>query len=228
MYVSIYKHQKMFQEAIIILLAASSVSAIVTTVCDCSKPITRGIIQFADGNCEANTETPPTTFVKYEVYTEQREAVKFPAFVCGRWKMIKHITVTFFGNIVVVPERIAMDTTPAECQIMQQSLRCGEQPMTNSDNKWTYNDSPSEDGYWLRTTTVFVINCMFEEITLIQEKESGIIETPLGTANATTGTLSHNHLTVIWDAKYTTAVDHKPRLLETGYGNLTQIAEKNK
>ena len=145
--------------------------------------------------------------VQYEVYTEQREAVQFPAYVCGRWKMIKHITMTFFGNLVVVPEKIAIETTAAECQIMQQSLRCGEQPMTRVDNKWIYNESPSEEGYWLRTTSLFIINCMFEEITLSQEKEKSAINTPLGMANATTGTLSHNHLTVIWDARYTTAVD---------------------
>ena len=68
---------------------------------------------------------------------------------------------------------------------------------------------------------------MFEEITLSQEKEKSAINTPLGMANATTGTLSHNHLTVIWDARYTTAVDHKPRLLENGSGNLTRIEDNN-
>ena len=141
------KQTKMYQEAIVLLILVSASSAISTTVCDCSNSVNTGILQFSDGNCEPTIEPPPSTLVQYEVYTEQREAVQFPAYVCGRWKMIKHITMTFFGNLVVVPEKIAIETTAAECQIMQQSLRCGEQPMTRVDNKWIYNESPSEEGY---------------------------------------------------------------------------------
>ena len=117
-----------------------------------------------------------------------------------------------------MPDKLALDTTEAECKTMQQTKRCGDQLMTLKDDKWSYNVEPKEQSQWMWTTLVFTTNCMLEEITLTQINEFDPIKTPLGVANVTDGTHSHNHLTLIWDATYTTKIDNSPRQLEAGTG----------
>ena len=198
-------------------------AAIEKTVCDCAAPLQVGILQFADSNCESEPKQKDIGEVDYEVYTEQRAALKFPAYICARWKLTKRVTMNLFGQVVVVPDKIALDTSAAACQIMQQSLKCDDESMTMKDNVWSYTQEPEEAGSWLRTVETKTINCALEQVTLYQEKDSDPIETPLGLVQPSAGTYSHNHMTIIWDAKYTTQVDHKARLLEGGTGQLIRM-----
>ena len=164
-------------------------------VCDCNNPKQLGILQFADGECEPEENKQEKTDVEYEVFTDVRATIKFPAYICGRWKQIKHISTNFFGQIVVVPDKIPLETTAEECRIMQEGRKCNEFPMTVSGKNWRYTEEPEEIGYWLRTITVFSISCTLEEVMLFQEKEESPVSTPLGVANASAGVLLHNHLT---------------------------------
>jgi hypothetical protein len=87
-----------------------------------------GLLTFADGNCEPATK-PGKTRVNYQVMTDNKAAYNFPGFICSRWKNTKHITENFLGQVIVVPERIAIETSQVQCDIMRQSLRCEENPM---------------------------------------------------------------------------------------------------
>jgi hypothetical protein len=58
--------------------------------------------------------------------TDKKAAYNFPGFICSRWRNTKHITENFLGQLIVVPERIAIDTSAIQCDIMRQSLRCGD------------------------------------------------------------------------------------------------------
>lgn len=191
-----------------------------TKVCDCTNGKTTGIIQFADGNCEPKMTKQEIFEVKYDVYTDIRGRIKFPAYICGRWKQIKHISQNFFGQVIVVPDKIALETTAEECRIMREGRRCDEHPMAVSGSNWRYTEEPEEISYWLRTITVSTISCTLEEITLFQENEGSSITTPLGTVNASAGAAIHNHLTLVWETRYTTKTDPKPRHLESGIGDL--------
>ncbi|EFX67904.1 hypothetical protein DAPPUDRAFT_115033 [Daphnia pulex] len=104
-------------------LYALGLNALEVTVCDCEQASQKGILQFSDEN----------------LYTEKREELKFPGYICARWKQIKHITTSFFGQKVVVPDKIALETSPLECLTMYESRRCNEQPMTINDNKFFYD-----------------------------------------------------------------------------------------
>ncbi len=101
---------------------------------------------------------------------------------------------------------------------MQQSKRCSDQDMTYIDNRWSYTAEPADDIRYLQTSRVSTINCMLEEIKLTQISEFDAITTPLGVTNMSMGSLSHNHLTLIWDPTYTTKLEFAPRLLEKGTG----------
>lgn len=50
-----------------------------------------------------------------------RIAVNFPGYICGGWKSIKHITINFEEQVISITERIAMETTAVEYDIMGQS-----------------------------------------------------------------------------------------------------------
>ncbi|EFX74023.1 hypothetical protein DAPPUDRAFT_109336 [Daphnia pulex] len=169
-----------------------------------------------------------TNAVNYSVYTEKREELKFPGYICARWKQIKHITTSFFGQKVVVPDKIALETSPLECLTMYESRRCNEQPMTINDNKFFYDQEPVEDGWWLETVTVETINCAVEKIQLYQETEGESFSTPLGIAPATAGSISHNHLTLIWDKTFTVKSEPKARLVESGVAIIITTGTSNK
>ncbi|KZS10357.1 Uncharacterized protein APZ42_025193 [Daphnia magna] len=89
-----------------------------TTVCDCSEPKNMRIIQFSDSNCKPETNNTDTVQVKYTVYSDEQAVVKFPGFICVQRINIRRITKTFFGQLVIVPEKISIDTTPSECYDM--------------------------------------------------------------------------------------------------------------
>jgi hypothetical protein len=89
--------------------------------------------------------------VEYSVYTEIRAETKFPGFVFARWKQQKHITMSFFDQKVIVPDKVGLDTSLMECWTMYESLRCNEQPMEITKNKLVFDQEPTENGWWLST-----------------------------------------------------------------------------
>jgi hypothetical protein len=66
--------------------------------------------------------------------------------------------------------------------------------------------------------TVEKINCVFEEISLAHEDESDFIHTPLGKANITHRSISHNHMTLFWIDTYAKPTEIVLRELESGEG----------
>jgi hypothetical protein len=209
-------------------LYALGLTALEVTVCDCEQASQKGVLQFSDEDCQPEKNENRTNAVNYSVYTEKREELKFPGYICARWKQIKHITTSFFGQKVVVPDKIALETSPLECLTMYESRRCNEQPMTINDNKFFYDQEPVEDGWWLETVTVKTINCAVEKIQLYQETEGESFSTPLGIAPATAGSISHNHLTLIWDKTFTVKSEPKARLVESGVAIIITTGTPNK
>ncbi|EFX78021.1 hypothetical protein DAPPUDRAFT_105644 [Daphnia pulex] len=125
--------------------------ALNATVCDCTKPLHMGILQFSDEDCRPEEDHSSSLTVKYSVYTERRAKAKFPGQLCARWKIQKHISVDFFGLVVIVTDKVALDTSFTECQIMYESHRCNDQLMVLKENKYVFDEEPSESGYWLQT-----------------------------------------------------------------------------
>lgn len=90
-------------------------------LCDCTRPTGIGLLTFSDGPCEPATKIGKTR-VNYKVMTDRKAAYNFPGFICSRWRNTKHVTENFLGQIVVVPERIAIDTSLIQCDI---NISCG-------------------------------------------------------------------------------------------------------
>ncbi|KAI9557136.1 hypothetical protein GHT06_016943 [Daphnia sinensis] len=107
-----------------------------TTVCDCAEPLNMGIIQFPDADCNPKMNSTSATPVRYVVYSDERAAVKFPGFICAKWRNIHRVTMSFFGQTVIVPEKIPIDTTASECYHMINTKKCEGHEMTLSDEKY--------------------------------------------------------------------------------------------
>ncbi|KAK4024631.1 Uncharacterized protein APZ42_013298 [Daphnia magna] len=146
------------------------------------------------------------------LWTNRRAGIKFQASICRRWMKINHITTDFFGQQIIVPETVALETSLTEYTIMAETKRCNDVQMNLTDDKWTYTTDPSTIGSWFSTVSLYVINCMMEETRLIRQGEDDIIETPLGKAKFSDGIHTHNHLTIIWDITVAAAFDNTPRL----------------
>uniref|UniRef100_A0A0N8AEJ0 Retrovirus-related Pol polyprotein from transposon n=1 Tax=Daphnia magna TaxID=35525 RepID=A0A0N8AEJ0_9CRUS len=191
-----------------------------TTVCDCAEPLNMGIIQFPDADCKPKMNSTSAVPVRYAVYSDERAAVKFPGFICAKWRNIHRVTMNFFGQTVIVPEKIPIDTTASECYKMINTKKCEGYEMTLSDEKYVFSHEPRSDGYWMRTVDWETLNCALEQVQLFQQMEDEDFPTPIGKASSTAGTLSHNHLTLVWDTTYTHKVQHELRTVESGTGNL--------
>ncbi|KAK4017791.1 hypothetical protein OUZ56_033597 [Daphnia magna] len=191
-----------------------------TTVCDCSEPLNMGIIQFPDADCKPKMNSTSAVPVRYVVYSDEGAAVKFPGFICAKWRNIHRVTMNFFGQTVIVPEKIPIDTTASEFYKMIYTKKCEGYEMTLSDEKYVFSHEPRSDGYWMRTVDWETLNCALEQVQLFQQVEVEDFPTPIGKASATAGTLSHNHLTLVWDTAYTHKIQHELRPVESGIGNL--------
>lgn len=191
-----------------------------TTVCNCTEPTKIGIIQFSDANCHPEEKDDYTVNVAYSIYSVKRLAEKFPGYICARWMQIRTTTKNFFGQIVVVPDKVPIDTSPSECNEMVNNKQCNGIRMTETENKFEYEREPETVGYWMKSVETISINCVLEKIQLYQESDGNNFSTPLGTAVPNSGNLAHNHLTLIWDKAYTQISPPTARLVESGIGNL--------
>jgi hypothetical protein len=52
--------------------------------------------------------------------SDKKAAFYFPGFICSGWRNTKNITENFLGQLIVVPERITIDTSAIQCDIMRQ------------------------------------------------------------------------------------------------------------
>ena len=125
------------QVMLLLGLCVRGLVAFKVTVCDCSEPLQTGILQFSDEDCRPDQKKADLQPVEYSVYTESRAETKFLGFLCARWKQQKHITTSFLA--MIVPEKVALDTSPMECWTMYESRRCNEQPMEITENKFVFD-----------------------------------------------------------------------------------------
>ncbi|KZS10260.1 Uncharacterized protein APZ42_025311 [Daphnia magna] len=180
-------------------------------------------VELANNDCPAILE-PEQKNDEYTLWTNRRSGIKFQGTICGRWTKINHITTDFFGQKIIVPETIALDTSVEDCNIMGKLKKFEHRQMHFVDRKWTLNPGPPTSGTWFSTVSPSMINCALEDITLIRQGDDNIIDTPLGKANVSHGSHTHNHLTLIWDKALASALDNTPKRIDNGEGHLIKTS----
>jgi hypothetical protein len=73
---------------------------------------------------------------------------------------------------VIVTDKVALDTSFTECQIMYESHRCNDQLMVLKENKYVFDEEPSDSGYWLQTIITEKVNCVLEMCRYINKQKA--------------------------------------------------------
>ena len=79
-------------------------------------------------------------FRRYGIHQHEEERIS--AFMCSLWASTRRITETFLKQVIEVPDRASIDTTPEECEIMRQRRTCGNQFMELRDGIWSFLKHP--------------------------------------------------------------------------------------
>ena len=188
------------------------------TVCDCSDPVAH-LLKFSDDDCDIpKVQTAIET--AYKISTSVRGASKFKGFLCSRWKNLKTIPTDLLNLHYVSTDREPLDTTPSECKHMIESKRCDTHDMQPDGSRWSFTKEPVFSPVWMTSVTYYQINCAVEELLLFQEEEGKPFNTPVGIADPSNDSITHNHMTLIWDSSLTAKIDHKPIELLMGNGLL--------
>ena len=101
--------------------------------------------------------------------------------------------------------------------------------MQASETTISFTTSPTGEGKWYATREYHVLNCLLEKITLKQNPEEHLIESPFGIVNATQEDkqITYNHNTIVW-GQITSNFSSTVTLFKgQGYLELTQTDVNN-
>ena len=187
-------------------LIYAPVIAINKTVCDCSRPQTKGLLDL-DPPPYCKHKTNDVHFgnyahfekVTYDILTRAKPDISWPAYSCSQWHETKTVTGSFWvGSYDTVYTTTTLEVSPSECWRMV-GAKCGDNKMDRNGGTLSYTKKPTGEGYWYSVTKYQTLNCIVHEIKLSQEGTDDIIS-PFGIIKTNVSNeQSHiNHNTIVW------------------------------
>ena len=197
---------KLIQLLLFCALIYMPVIAINTTVCDCSQPQTKGLLDL-DPPPYCKHHNNDVNFgdyvhfkeVTYDILAKAKPDVSWSAYSCTQWHETKTITGSFWvGSYDTVYTTTTLEVEPSECWKMV-GTRCGENTMDRNGGTLSYTKQPNGEGYWYSVTKYQTLNCIVHEIKLSQEGTDDIIS-PFGIikTNVSDEHVLINHNTIVW------------------------------
>jgi len=203
-----------------------------TTVCDCSNPTVKGIIdlsvpKYCD-HAEPHRHKQPQKFEGYTIVTKKKDTFIFQGNVCEMWIKEKKITGSFWvGAYNTEFHEYTRYVSRHECRAMVETGLCGNNKMIQVGEALKYTEEPEGPGKWYDTRKYSTLNCAVTNITLSQEKNRGTIMSPLGEIDNLwyLGYEDFNHKMIIWDVidrtNYEQFTSCRPTELIKGRGTVT-------
>ena len=196
-------------------------------VCDCNRPVTKGILDLQRPHyCEVKQEPVVIQRARYTIFSTQEMATKFPATLCESWEKIKKVTGFFWAGVYDTEHfQYTRDITAAECREMRQNRKCGsgeEQHMMVGENELTYSAEPTGEGHWMQVKTYRTINCKARKIELWQDKHDGPVWSPIGELSdpITSRSSQINHNTIVWEIPPNYDNTCKVKIIKEGKGKI--------
>ena len=203
-------------------------------VCDCNQAKTRGILDINKPYyCQQGTnDTPhkPRISSSYTLVTKQKPIVTWKGWSCQQWVKSKKIIGSFWIGSFDTTFSQETHLVPAlECWDMVNNKKCGHNLMQASENTMSFMASPTGKGKWYASRECHVLNCLVEKITLKQNPEEHLIESPFGILNATQQDkqITFNHNTIVWGKITSNFSSTIPLFDGQGYLELTQTDVNN-
>lgn len=212
--------------------ALTTTDAIVSPVCDCTNVKTRGIL---DINSPYYCDNPTTHhqqrfFTNYTLMTKQKSIRTWKGWTCKQWVKTKKITGSFWiGSFDTVYSKEAKPMSSAECWEMINEKKCGGNQMQITPTTLSFIATPTGEGKWYAIKEYHALNCLAEEITLIQETPESLVESPFGFLNVTQskGEYLYNQNNIVWKDKLSMSSYSKIIFKGEGYLELTQTNHVN-
>ena len=164
-----------------LLIMCTTTNPISISICDCSKPVTRGLLDLNDPEyCFKQGEkrdehkrisSPP---IFYRIITKQDHDRKIDALLCSKWVETKKITGTFWlGAFDTEYFHTTKEVSKQECWDMKLKFACETNKNVLNGKTYSFIQKPVGEGYFWRIKEYSVTNCIAQEIVLRQETEDG-------------------------------------------------------
>ena len=187
------------------------------SLCDCNRPATKGIIDYAlPTYCKNKGQNITVHKALYSLYSTEPIRTTLKATMCEKWEKVLKITGTFWiGSFDTVRTQYTVPISAEECRNMKNSNKCGtgdeEHTMVESRGSHTYIAEPTGEGQWMRDKVYRTVNCQVRSINLWQDNATAPVMSPFGklTDEVLDRSAVVNHNTIIWDVPqaYTSKCD---------------------
>ncbi|EFX61473.1 hypothetical protein DAPPUDRAFT_121776 [Daphnia pulex] len=191
---------------LLIIFAPST--SIKISICDCTKPVTRGLLDLTDPeycfklhNAKEDGYKSMSKPVNYKVVTTMDTVLKLQELVCSQWIETKRITGSFWiGSYDTEHFHTTKAVDPKECWDMKLQLNCAGNRNVVNGKTYSYIQKPNGQGKWMSISEYSVVNCLAQDIELRQENKDGPILSPFGAHNVSLEAekLFINHNTLVW------------------------------
>ena len=207
--------------------------AIYKSVCDCSKPKAKGLLNLNDPYyCKTlPPEHSEEKLKDYEIITTVKPAQKWKAYTCSQWVKTKRIVGSFWiGSFDTTYFHDSMFVEPADCWNMVMNKKCGGNTIIQSGTTYTFSSEPVGDGKWYSTTDYKTLNCLAEEITMSQETPTSPLHSPFGYHNVSIQSekFIFNHNTIVWRTQNVVNTTCSTSSLIHGTGKYSTSIEKHR
>ena len=179
--------------------------AIYKTVCDCSKPITKGLFSMSDPYyCKIKPiDRNLPTRMDYTLMTKIKPVQKWTGYTCSQWVKTKRVVGSFWiGAFDTSYFHDSKYVEPFDCWNMINNKKCGGNEIIQSGTTYKFYQEPIGEGAWYATKEYKTLNCLAETITITQETPEPSIRTPFGfhKVNILEGKFIFNYNTIVWHA----------------------------
>lgn len=190
-------------------------------LCDCTNATQSQVFKYDTNVCTANFTPPEFQEVMYQLVTDLPEVQVIKGVACTSYSRKRVVTTSLFSGTDIIASTLVRDTTPEQCQTMIKTKKCGSNTMDEVNGKWQFEQEPSGSSFIGQSTTYEILNCVVQQVSLLQKCPKCPVHTPLGDANMTTGSISANHVTIIWEKLNSKNVTCTRRILGRGLGFLS-------
>lgn len=176
-----------------LLIIFAPINPIKISICDCTKPVTRGLLDLTDPeycfkphHAKEDGYKAMSKPISYKVVTTMDTLLKLEGLVCSQWVETKRITGSFWiGSYDTEHFHTTKAVDPKECWDMKLQLNCAGNRNVVNGKTYSYIQKPNGPGKWMAIKEYSVVNCLAQDIELRQENKEGPILSPFGAHNVT-------------------------------------------
>lgn len=195
---------------IFLLALLHSTSSLKITACNCTTPITQGILATEPPEyCNEPITVQTSVVTDYSLYIKSPETIEWEATACTFWIESQEISKFFFGSTDTINHKYEKTVTPEECALAANfPYMCENNKMTKiSETTYKFVESPQADSKWMQTNWANSTCCVVQKIHIKQYCPDCPLTTPFGDINTKLYRSNYAYIggtTIVWTPKNST------------------------